>query len=319
MLYFVKDKIPKDLLEYFEPAECGRCYICKLVEVFREVKRTLKDDGTLWLNLGDSYYTSAPGNNNNKTTDIDGVYNRRMIRQLGHGEDKGLIYKKLSGYKQKDLLGIPWRVAFALQADGWYLRQEIIWAKPNPMPESVKDRCTKSHEYLFLLAKNQKYYFDNDAIREPHVARENRPYGVVRDRRLGYNSKQSKLRKSPPNKGNIDNHKNKYAGMASHLTADGFIPNAYYHPLGRNKRSVWTITTKPYKEAHFATYPPELVTPCVLAGSREGDVVLDPFIGSGTTAYVAKKLGRQYLGIELNPEYVDMANKRLTQLQERLL
>ena len=221
--------------------------------------------------------------------------------------------------KQKDLIGIPWHVAFALQADGWVLRQEIIWAKPNPMPESVKDRCTKSHEYLFLLAKNQKYYFDNDAIREPHVARENRPYGVVRDRRLGYNSKQSKLRKSPPNKGNIDNHKNKYAGMASHLTADGFIPNAYYHPLGRNKRSVWTITTKPYKEAHFATYPPELVTPCVLAGSREGDVVLDPFIGSGTTAYVAKKLGRQYLGIELNPEYVDMANKRLTQLQERLL
>jgi DNA modification methylase len=202
--------------------------------------------------------------------------------------------------KQKDLIGIPWRVAFALQADGWYLRQDIIWHKPNPMPESVKDRFCKSHEYLFLLAKNQKYYFNNEAIQEPiseSYANDKRPHGILRQR-FYTNSKYIKS-------GMIKLNKNDFPKEKRAET--------------RNKRSVWTITTKPYKEAHFATYPPELVTPCVLAGSREGDVVLDPFIGSGTTAYVAKKLGRQYLGIELNPEYVDMANKRLTQLQERLL
>ena len=283
MLYFVKDKIPKDLLEYFEPAECGRCYICKLVEVFREVKRTLKDDGTLWLNLGDSYFSSGT----NMDRNWDG-------REKNFSKGKPMMNLHHDILKQKDLIGIPWRVAFALQADGWWLRQDIIWHKPNPMPESVTDRCTKSHEYIFLLAKNQKYYFDNEVIMENAVEL--------------YSEKRAKRPitshgKEPTPSGNSNN-----------LTYNKLRPNNK-----RNKRSVWTITTKPYKEAHFATYPPELVTPCVLAGSREGDVVLDPFIGSGTTAFVAKKLGRQYLGIELNPKYVDMANKRLTQLQERLL
>lgn len=191
-------------------------FIENMVKVFRGVKKALKDDGTLWLNLGDSY----------------------------------------SQTKNKQLLGIPWRVALALQQDGWYLRQDIIWHKPNPMPESVKDRCTKAHEYIFLLSKSSRYYYDSDAIRDkPHYGEE----------------------------------------------------------VGANKRSVWSINVKPYKEAHFATFPEKLPELCIKAGSKKGDIVLDPFFGSGTTGWVAQRLGRKWLGIELNPEFIKIAEKRFVQ------
>jgi len=253
--------------------ETPEAYVQRLVEVFRSVKRVLRDDGTIWLNLGDSYsaqrWSSGGGQPMNK--------NRDTHRSGNHAKNSGL--------PDKNLLGIPWRVAFALQADGWYLRQDIIWHKPNPMPESVTDRCTKAHEYIFLLSKSPTYYYDNDAIREPYVNVEkeatSRKITGFRDDFLGGHSSKGKGRES------------------------------FYKNGGRNRRSVWTVTTKPYKGAHFATFPPDLITPCILAGSAVGDLVLDPFMGSGTTAAVAKKNGRHYLGTELNPEYIRLANKRL--------
>ena len=218
-------------------------YIKNLVEVFREVRNVLTDDGTLWLNVGDSYYNYRPGRGqrlskqtvSNTKQDLPDVCPRRGNR--------------LRGLKEKDLIGIPWMLAFALRADGWYLRQDIIWHKPNPMPESVRDRCTKSHEYVFLLSMNQNYYFDVNAIKEPT----------------------------------------------------------------RRKRSVWNIQNKPYRDAHFAVYPPELVEPCIKAGSEEGDIILDPFMGSGTTATVAKTLGRDYIGCELHEDYGKLIQKRLNE------
>ena len=216
-------------------------YIQKLVEVFREVRNNLTDDGTLWLNMGDSYYNYRPGKG------------QGLVKQTVSNSKQDLPDKcarrgnKLKGYKEKDLIGIPWMLAFALRADGWYLRQDIIWHKPNPMPESVRDRCTKSHEYIFLLSKKQNYYFDVDAIKEPT----------------------------------------------------------------RRKRSVWNVQNKPYRGSHFAVYPPELIEPCILAGSEEGDIVLDPFIGSGTTAMVAKSLGRDYIGCELHEDYGNLIQKRI--------
>jgi len=211
-------------------------YVEKMVEVFREVKRVLKHDGTVWLNLGDSYSTSSGtgGTKSFQPKQPMFAYTRKAPKNL----------------KPKDLVGIPWRVAFALQADGWYLRQDIIWHKPNPMPEPVQDRCTKAHEYIFLLTKSSKYYYDIDSIREPSK---------------------------------------------------------------RNRRSVWTINTQPYKEAHFATFPQKIPELCIKAGSKEDDVVLDPFFGSGTTGYVAQKLGRRWIGIELNEDYIKIAKKRLAQ------
>ncbi len=257
-------------------------YVAKMVEVFREVRRVLKKGGTCWINLGDSYASSPPGNKDNKTTDTDGVYNRRLDRQLGHGEDKGKIWHKPKdmGLKPKDLVGIPWRVAFALQADGWYLRQDIIWNKPNPMPESVTDRCTKAHEYIFLLTKSARYYYDAEAVKEENITG---PRG--REKFNGESAVDTKLR-----------------GWGSHCGT---------YETGRNRRSVWTITTKPFKEAHFATFPPEIPEICIKAGSRAGDTILDPFAGAGTTGLVAEKLGRKFVGIELNPEYVDMAERRI--------
>ncbi len=223
-------------------------YIENLVEVFREVRNVLTDDGTLWLNVGDSYYNYRPGRGqrlskqtvSNTKQDLPDVCPRRGNR--------------LEGLKEKDLIGIPWMLAFALRADGWYLRQDIIWHKPNPMPESVRDRCTKSHEYVFLLSKNQNYYFDVNAIKEPT----------------------------------------------------------------RRKRSVWNIQNKPYRDAHFAVYPPELIEPCIKAGSEEGDIILDPFMGSGTTATVAKTLGRDYIGCELHEDYGKLIQKRLNERIVRL-
>ena len=216
-------------------------FISNLVDVFREVKRVLRDDGTVWLNLGDTY--CGTGHKGNYTD---------PKHKEGRNGQKIALNNKIDGLKSKDLVGIPWRVALALQQDGWYLRQDIIWHKPNTMPESVKDRCTKAHEYIFLLSKNKKYYYDYEAIKEDAV--------------IGKK---------------------------------------------RNKRSVWTVPTKPFKGAHFATFPMDLIEPCVLAGCPEGGTVLDPFGGSGTTGLVADRNGRNAVLIELNNEYAEMARDRL--------
>ncbi len=216
-------------------------YIQSLVNVFSKVRDILTDDGTLWLNIGDSYYNYRPGKG------------QALVKQTVSKTKQDLPDKcarrgnKLEGLKEKDLIGIPWMLAFALRADGWYLRQDIIWHKPNPMPESVRDRCTKSHEYIFLLSKNQNYYFDVDAIKEPT----------------------------------------------------------------RRKRSVWNVTKKPYKGAHFAVFPPELIEPCIKAGSEEGDIIMDPFMGSGTTAMVSKILNRDYIGCELHEKYGELIKDRV--------
>ena len=245
-------------------------YVDNMVKVFREIRRVLKDGGTVWLNLGDSYSSGG------RETTI----NQSVRGEQDYGVTRPPVCK---GIKPKDLVGIPWRVAFALQADGWYLRQDIIWHKPNPMPESVIDRCTKSHEYIFLLTKSARYFYDADAIAEKTLTIDN----SNRDRDL------TKL-----------NYTN---GQKRH---GGFQHNQYQT---RNKRSVWTINTKPYKDAHFAVFPDRIPELCIKAGSSEGDVVLDPFFGSGTTGYVAQRLGRKWLGIELNPKYIKIAEKRFQQ------
>lgn len=249
-------------------------YVANLVAVFREVWRVLRDDGTLWLNLGDSYANSGSDGRCGKTAIVSNTLHGQQI----------CSNKLVSGLKPKDLVDIPWMVAFALRADGWYLRQDIIWAKPNPMPESVTDRCTKSHEYIFLLTKKARYYYDHEAVKEANADTERTNYQCG-SRAFGVNK---------------DRNDNDYGERSKNA-----IPN------GRNKRDVWTITTKPFKGAHFATFPPDLVEPCILAGSREGDVVLDPFAGSGTVGLVCHKHHRDFIGLELNPEYADMANKRI--------
>ncbi len=224
-------------------------YVDSLVKVFREVRNCLTDDGTCWVNLGDSYYNYRPGKGQ--------AIHKQSVSKTNQDLPSTCARRgnKLEGLKEKDLIGIPWMFAFAMRADGWYLRQDIIWNKPNPMPESVRDRCTKSHEYIFLFSKSQNYYFDVDAIKEP--------------------------------------------------TVDG-------KGLKR-KKTVWEVKTKPYKGAHFAVYPPELIEPCIKSGSEEGDIVLDPFMGSGTTALVAKTLNRHYLGCELHEEYGKLIQKRLSE------
>ena len=250
-------------------------FVENLVNVFREVRRVLRDDGTVWLNLGDSY---AGPKGNNRGEGAGGGQERGEL--LGFDNIKTKVPK---GLKQKDLVGIPWRVAFALQADGWYLRQDIIWHKPNPMPESVTDRCTKAHEYIFLLSKSAKYYYDYEAIKEDSAE-------SSKDR-LKQNIKNQKGSSRVPGKTN---------GAMNAVGSEK-----------RNKRSVWSVVTQPYSEAHFATYPPELIKPCILAGCPEGGTVLDPFGGSGTTAQVASNLNRNAILCELNPEYVEIAKGRL--------
>ena len=248
-------------------------YVNKLVMVFRELRRILMDDGTLWLNLGDSYAGNCSQSSNNG--------------RAGYGNPREKIVSRLfDGIKSKDLIGIPWRVAFALQADGWYLRQDIIWHKPNPMPESVTDRCTKSHEYIFLLSKSKNYYYDHEAIKEP-----SQYYGI--DNRS--------------DKGNI-----RYEGKRTEDTTgkngqDSFVTINET----RNKRSVWTVTTKPFSEAHFATFPKDLIRPCIRAGCPVNGIVIDPFMGSGTTACVCIEENRNYLGIELNHKYIKIAENRI--------
>lgn len=251
-------------------------YIAAMVEVFCCVRDVLADDGTLWLNIGDSY-NAHPGQR--KTTDIAGE------KQQSLRGAQAVPSRSVDGLKPKDLIGIPWMLAFALRADGWYLRQDIIWHKPNPMPESVRDRCTKAHEYLFLLSKSERYFFDADAMKETA----NRPEG-------------------PGNK----THRHSSQGIYPNGAAQANIANIGPRET-RNRRSVWTVATRPYKGAHFATYPPALVEPCILAGSRPGEVVLDPFMGSGTTAAVALQHGRQYLGCELNPEYGPLQQERINE------
>ena len=258
-------------------------FIDNLVEVFACVWNILEDDGTLWVNLGDSYYNYRPGKGQRV---VANSIASQKASEFEHSAKRG---NKLEGYKEKDLMGMPWRLAFALQDFGWYLRQDIIWHKPNPMPESVKDRCTKSHEYIFLLSKKPHYFFDSDAIKEKaHTTDESN-----RDR------DNSRLNNTPG--------RTRMAGLKTN------------HYEMKNKRSVWTINTKPYSGAHFAVYPEELVEPMILAGSRVGDIVLDPFFGSGTTGAVAQKLGRQYIGCELNQGYEQLQKDRLQQTAMELI
>lgn len=268
-------------------------YIAAMVEVFRCVWDVLADDGTLWLNLGDSY--GAVGGN------TYAGFNERWSGTGGAGSKQnatlsGVTSRKINtGLQPKNLLGIPWRVALALQADGWILRQDIIWHKPNPMPESVRDRCTKAHEYIFLLSKSDKYFFDSEAMRERGVMTAGDSAG----------SRQRDTRSTHGVGGGNDGINKAKEKLRQELIEKGYTT--------RNRRSVWTVTTKPYKGAHFATFPPDLIEPCILAGSRSGDIVLDPFMGSGTTAQVAVENNRRYLGCELNPEYEKLQAERLKQ------
>jgi len=283
-------------------------YVAEMVRVFGEVKRVLRDDGTLWLNLGDSYASTAPGTMSAPSTNI----------HSGEAAQARTNYRpdlRKCGLKPKDLIGIPWRVAFALQQDGWYLRQDIIWHKPNPMPESVTDRCTKSHEYIFLLSKSAKYYYDADAIAEPvtdsTVARCSQPrigQQIGSDRVPGKTNGNIKavVKKS----GNLVRKRgSEHDSTVLDERGHGFP----WEGTTRNKRSVWTVSTQPYSGAHFAVFPPDLIRPCILAGCPKGGTVLDPFGGSGTTAEVCKDRGRKCVSIELNPEYLDLEKKRLQQ------
>lgn len=288
-------------------------FVSELVAVFQEVRRVLRKDGTLWLNLGDSY--AGGGNGGGGGYEVERNWRKGATEKSGNSNRDGL--GRVTGLKAKDLIGIPWRVAFALQADGWWLRQDIIWSKPNPMPESVTDRCTKSHEYLFLLSKSKRYYFDAAAIAEQAVA----------DHAPGNTNHK---------------HASAYAaGAKEHRTTAGLVaysqrvrrakdtdrssrsPNSRNHSLSdfeaknirqyktRNRRSVWNVITQPFREAHFATFPPALIKPCVLAGCPKGGTILDPFSGAGTTGLVADRLQRSAILIEINPSYVEMARNRI--------
>ena len=340
-------------------------FIDQLVSVFREVRDVLTDDGTLWVNLGDSYYNYRPGKGQS--------YPKQSVSKTKQDlPDKcNKRGNKLEGLKEKDLIGIPWMFAFAMRADGWYLRQDIIWNKPNPMPESVKDRCTKSHEYIFLFSKNKKYYYNNEAIKEPtngavkktatskhgkYTTEENEAkhrQGIHGNRGQNLIEVRSKLPKQKDfveflrSKTNakvlaekvdipltkiehwfrFDESGFSYPSIEDWKKVREFIDNyevideglSYYELKTdevvvsdkKNKRSVWTVTTKPYRGAHFACFPPDLIEPCILAGSEEGDIILDPFMGSGTTAMVAKSLGRDYMGCELHEDYGKLIQKRV--------
>ena len=254
-------------------------YIAEMVKVFSSVRDVLADDGTLWVNIGDTYYNYRS----------DGNYPKQTVAKTRQDLPTSTPVRgnKLEGYKSKDLIGIPWMLAFALRADGWWLRQDIIWHKPNPMPESVRDRCTKSHEYIFLLSKSKNYKYDNEAIKEP----------VKQDW------------------GTRDRTEGKYHNEGTGLQPHSGLTKSYDK---KNKRSVWSVTNKPYKGAHFATFPPDLIEPCILAGSSEGNIILDPFMGSGTTAMVAKKLSRSYIGCELNTEYASLQTDRIDSIPTKL-
>lgn len=289
-------------------------YVAAMVEVFRCVRDVLADDGTLWLNIGDSYANVGKwgGSTSGKhAKDLHGV-------QQSSGRVRGTsIGLSQAGYKPKDLIGIPWMLAFALRADGWHLRQDIIWHKPNPMPESVRDRCTKAHEYIFLLSKSERYFFDSEAIKEPvaasTVARLSQDVANQRgsDRVPGKTNGPMKAVRSKANSFRRDGSKREQAIPGQQVgTHRPDRAESAYDLDTRNRRSVWTVATRPYKGAHFATFPPALIEPCILAGSRPGDIVLDPFSGSGTTGEVSLLHGRRYVGCELNPEYGDLTAQR---------
>jgi DNA modification methylase len=283
-------------------------YVAKVVEVFHEVRRVLRDDGTLWLNLGDSYHGGGGGNYGNGKS----VSSHKTHPTNFHNR------QDVPGLKPKDLVGIPWRVAFALQADGWYLRQDIIWAKPNPMPESVTDRCTKSHEYIFLLAKNggksllwrakdtNEWSYAPDLL---EVLIDSEGKETPRWRGFDYYYDAEEIKEPAKNEPSWNNHPHTIPKGHDRGTRAGL--HKIEPSSTRNRRSVWTITTKPFRGAHFATFPPDLIEPMIKAGCLVGGIVLDPFFGAGTTGLVASKLGRDYIGIELNPSYVEMAKKRI--------
>ncbi|MBZ9759462.1 site-specific DNA-methyltransferase [Mesorhizobium sp. CA8] len=273
--------------------ETPDAFVAEMVAVFRDVRRVLRDDGTLWLNLGDSYANDGKWGGSSGGKHVTALHGNTGVGRA----------KKSTGLKPKDLTGIPWRVAFALQADGWYLRQDIIWSKPNPMPESVQDRCTKAHEYIFLLSKSQRYHFDAASIAEESLTDDpRRPYGSPGANALDPRGRQ----------GNGERRRGVPPRHADYESSDQSGLNQVGRGMGRNKRSVWTVATQPFKEAHFATFPPELIEPCIKAGCPAGGTVLDPFGGAGTTGLVADRLQRNAILIELNPAYAEMARKRLS-------
>lgn len=293
-------------------------FVAEMVAVFREVRRLLRSDGTLWLNLGDSYASSTKGSGGNGDTSTlgpksggNGISDAGIKRSV---ERQAMDVRRFdvvgAGLKPKDLIGIPWRVAFALQADGWWLRQDIIWAKPNPMPESVQDRCTKAHEYMFMLSKSARYHFDADAIAEGAVA-DHPPGNVTHKGKTAYDAGDEKHR----TKQGLVAYSSRQRGVPPRHAQYESSDQSGLDDIGRggqrNKRSVWTVATRPFKEAHFATFPPALIEPCLLAGCPAGGTVLDPFGGAGTTGLVADRHGRNAILIELNPAYAEMAERRI--------
>jgi DNA modification methylase len=280
-------------------------YVAGMVAVFREVWRVLRDDGTAWINLGDSYTSGG--------RDTYGTWSPDSKQATHTAIKDAKRAAQPPGLKPKDLVGIPWRTAFALQADGWYLRSDIIWSKPNPMPESVIDRPTKAHEYLFLLAKRERYYYDAETIKEPAIySGPNAPDAIKSPYGQGYTRRAIDKRLGAERPRDYDDAGEKFGdGVSAARLKAG---NAFGNGSSRNKRSVWTIATAPYPEAHFATFPEALVEPCILAGSPAGGMVLDPFAGSGTVGLVCQRLGRRFVGLELKPEYCAMAYKRTAQI-----
>lgn len=278
-------------------------YISRLVGVFHEVWRVLRDDGTLWVNIGDSYAGSNMG-----AANYPDKAGEKQTTNKGSMSATGRTGLRFDGMKPKDLMGIPWMLAFALREDGWYLRQDIIWEKPNPMPESVRDRCTKSHEYIFLLSKSPHYYFDAEAIAEPVAESTVERLGQNVDAQTGTSRAVGKTN------GPMKACAPRYGGKKYTEDPESFYRtksgNAYEYRPKRNKRDVWKVSTRPFKEAHFATFPPQLIKPCILAGCPEGGIVVDPFMGSGTTLVMANKLDRNCIGFDLKPDYCDMGNRR---------
>lgn len=298
-------------------------YVAKVVAGFREVRRVLRKDGTLWLNMGDSYCTTDKWGGGGDITGKQTVAEDGSIPSWDTVRRKR---EKIPGLKPKDMVGMPWRVALALQADGWYLRQDIIWSKPNPLPESVTDRCTKSHEYIFLLSGSPKYYFDQESILEPVSANTHARLSQDVQNQIGServpgktngNMKAVGRKELPETQSKLAQYRDNQRKLAA--TGSGTKNNSSFDaamaimPENRNKRSVWTVTTQGYSEAHFATFPPKLIEPCILAGCPEDGTVLDPFSGAGTTGLVSTRLHRNFIGIELNPEYITMARNRIEQ------
>jgi len=308
------------LRDYGVPGQLGlektpEEYLARMVEVFREARRVLRDDGTAWCNLGDSYAGSGCGWGGGSFSEKSGHF------QKIHGdvEHKNKDQTPPPGLKPKDLCGIPWRLALALQADGWYLRCDIIWAKPNPMPESVTDRPTRAHEYIFLLSKSARYYYDAEAIMEP--VSENTHARISQDlaKQIGSFRANGGGKTNGPMKAVVKGSTRKMAEAGSGIKHNDSYETAMALKVSaRNKRTVWAVPSAAFKDAHFATFSPKLIEPCILAGCPRGGTVLDPFVGSGTTCAVAKALGRNSIGIELNPKYVAMAERRVARAEYQL-